>query len=108
MTLLVAQWEAMDGFAVAHNMPDLRDLDLGRLANFVYWRITDGAEEKALDKFRARLWQPPRGVIPDKRSPWSAENEASSFAAARASLGLVDTLASPKETGRNRGSTFSR
>lgn len=108
MTLLVAQWEAMDGFAVAHNMPDLRTLDLGRLANYVYWRTTDGADEKALDKFRARLWQPPRGVIPDKRSPWSAENEVSSFAAARASLGLVDTSAPSKTSGRKLGSTTSR
>ena len=108
MTLLVARWEAMDGFAVAHNMPDLRNLDLGRLANYVYWRTTDGADEKALDKFRARLWQPPRGVIPDKRSPWSAENESSSFAAARASLGLVDASAPATVSGRNRGSTTPR
>lgn len=105
MTLLVARWEAMDGFAVAHNMPDLRTLDLGRLSNFVYWRISDGADDKALDKFRARLWQPPRGIIPDKRSPWSAENEVSSFAAARASLGLVEPAAPSPKSGSARRST---
>lgn len=89
MGLLISRWEAMDGFAAAHSMPDLRELHLGRLANFVYWRVTDGGAEEEVEKFRARLWQPPRGEIADPRSPWSAENEAASFAAARAALGLV-------------------
>lgn len=93
MSLLVARWEAMDGYAVAHSMPDLRELKLGRLTNYVYWRITDGAEEESLEKFRAKLWQPPRGEIADPRSPWSSENEMSSFNAARAALGIVPVAA---------------
>lgn len=95
MTLLVSRWELMDGFAAAHSMADLRDLHLGRLANFVYWRITDGAPEAEIEKFRARLWQPPRGVVADRRSPWSVENEKSSFNAARAALGLVPAQKRP-------------
>lgn len=78
----------MDGYAVAHNMPDLRELDLSRLCNFVYWRITGGAEEKEVEKFRAKIWQPPRGVLPDERSPWSPENEKNTFAAAKAAFGI--------------------
>lgn len=88
MNLLVSRWDALDGFAVAHNMPDLRELHLGRLANFVYWRMTGEADEKSIEKFRARLWQPPKGQVADSRSPWSAENESASFASAKAMLGV--------------------
>lgn len=70
-------------------MPDLRDLPLGRICNFVYWFLTrDGAPDD-VDKFRAKLWQPPRGVVADTRSPWSPENEKSAFSSARAALGLT-------------------
>lgn len=88
MTLMVSRWDSLDGYAVAHNMPDLRTIDLGRLSNFIYWRTIEGADAEEVDKFRARLWQPPRGVLPDKRSPWAAEAETSAFSQARAALGL--------------------
>lgn len=87
LAVLIEKWQDMDGFAVAHNMPNLQDLELGRVCNFVYWRVVDGiTDSAAIDKFRARLWQPPRGVVADPRSPWSPENEQSAFKAAKAML----------------------
>ena len=70
-------------------MPDLEDLPLGRLCNFVYWYLTNDGSPDDVDKFRAKLWQPPRGIVADERSPWSPENEAQSFATAKAALGLA-------------------
>lgn len=77
----LGHWEELDGFALAHQMPPLAELPLDRFCNFVYWRITDGAEAPELAKFRAQLWMPPRGVEPDKRSPWSPDNELAALQA---------------------------
>lgn len=67
-------------------MPPLGSLDLDRLVNFVYWRIVDGADGREIEKFRARLWQPPRGVVADERSAWAPAQENNAFAAARKAL----------------------
>lgn len=72
-------------------MPDLRKLPLGRLCNFIYWYLTRDGSSEDVDKFRAKLWQPPKGVEADRRSPWSAEAEAQSFSSARMALGLSPT-----------------
>ena len=87
LSIVVAQWEELDGYAVAHGMPDLRELPLGRLCNYVYWRITQNADEKGLQRLRAQLWMPPKGVAPDARSPWSAQNETAGFEALQAQVG---------------------
>lgn len=63
------------------------DLPLYRLCNFVYYRIVEGQDERGQDQFRARLWMPPKGEVPDERSPWSAENESKGFAALSAQIG---------------------
>lgn len=78
-----------DGFAVAHNMPQLGDIDLGRLANFIYWHTVKDAGNDDVEKFRAKLWQPPIGVAAHERSPWSPENESKAFSSARTALGLA-------------------
>jgi hypothetical protein len=70
-------------------MPDLRSLPLDRFANFVYWSATRNSSPADIEKFRAKLWRPPRGVaVIDKRSPWAPENEQKGFAGLKASLGL--------------------
>lgn len=97
MGIVLARWEDLDGYAVAHGMPDLRKLPLGRLCNYVYWRVTDKMDQQALDKFRAKLWMPPKGVVADERSPWSAKNETAGFAALQAQVGQKATSgAAPK------------
>ena len=78
----------VDGFALAQSMPDLRETDLDRFCNFIYWFMTKEADSESVEKFRAKLWQPPVGMVADKRSPWSPEAETSSFSSVRASLGL--------------------
>lgn len=95
LATLVAEWPTLDGYAVSHGMGDLRELPLERVCNFVYYRLTDGADEKGLAKFKAKLWMPPKDVIPDARSPWSAENETKAFAALSARLGATTTAAPP-------------
>jgi len=83
----LGHWEELDGFAVAHNMPPLEKLPLDRFCNFIYWRITDGADATELAKFRAQLWMPPRGTQPDPRSPWSPENEKAALMAFQSQIG---------------------
>lgn len=85
----------MDGYAVGHGLDDLRYLRIDRFVNFVWWLFTRNGEEKDRDKFKARLWMPPKGqAVTDRRSPWSPANETSAFAALQSTLGLK----SPKPT----------
>ncbi len=55
----------------------------------MWWLWTHRGEEKDVAKFRAKLWQPPKGqAVTDKRSPWSPEQETSAFGALKSALGL--------------------
>lgn len=87
LSAVIARWEELDGYAVAHGMPDLRDLPLGRLCNFAYWKFTENGDQQFIEKFRARLWMPPKGVVPDARSPWAPQNETAGLAALSAQVG---------------------
>ena len=84
----VANWETLDGYAVAHGMADLRTLTLERFCNYVWFMLTRNAEQKDIDKLRARLWvPPPKSTAPiPKNSPWSAEAETRAFQAVKAQL----------------------
>ncbi|QDP45523.1 hypothetical protein SEA_FUZZBUSTER_39 [Microbacterium phage FuzzBuster] len=73
---------------MAHGMEDLRTLSLDRFCNYVYWMATRNASATDIEKFRARLWRPPKGEVPDDRSPWSQANETGAFQALKAGLGL--------------------
>lgn len=94
MTLRLAQmavesWPTIDGYAAAHNMPDLRDLELDRFCNFVWHMATRNSDAKEVEKLRARLWRPPKGeAVTDPRSPWAPENERGAFQSLKMSLGL--------------------
>jgi hypothetical protein len=84
----VSNWDTLDGYAVAHNMGDLRLLELERFCNFVWFMMTRFAEKKDVDAMRAKLWVPPpksKAPIP-KNSPWSAEAETAAFRAVKAQL----------------------
>lgn len=79
----------MDGYAVGHGLADLRDLPIERFCTFVWWLWTRNGDEKDRAKFKARLWQPPKGkAVTDRRSPWSPENESKAFASLQSALGL--------------------
>lgn len=52
--------------------------------DFVYYLLTRNADEQAVEKFRRNLWMPPKGVVPDARSPWSPERETAAFRAVKA------------------------
>lgn len=70
-------------------MPDLRSLPLDRFANFVYWMATRNGSSTDIEKFRAKLWRPPKGeAVIDSRSPWAPENEQRGFASLKAGLGI--------------------
>lgn len=84
--MALRRWTDLDGWAVSRNMPRLETLDLDRFCNFIWYRSVDGAEQKEIDKFKARLWIPPKGVVPTPDSPWSAESEASAFQSLKAGL----------------------
>lgn len=85
-SLAVDNWADIDGYAVSRGLGPLGELSIERFANFIWWWATHGAESKEKDKFRARLWQPPKGVVPEK-GPWSAEEETKAFSALKKSLG---------------------
>lgn len=79
----------MDGYAASLNMPDLREMELERFCNFIWWWSTRNASEPAeVDKFKAQLWKPlPGEAVKDKESPWSPESEANAFSAFKKQLG---------------------
>lgn len=80
-------WKDIDGWAVGRNLPPVQDLSVDRFCNFVWWWATRNVTEQAeKDKFEARLWRPPVGVVPD-RGPWSAEAESGAFSAFKAQIG---------------------
>lgn len=89
MGALIDNWETLDGLALSQGLPDLRTLPLGRVCNFVYYFLTKDGDEQGIAKFRAKLWQPPVGEVPDERSPWNAANENSALAGLAASLGMA-------------------
>lgn len=85
--LAVEHSDTLEGYAVAHGMDELGELPLWRMTAFVYWYWTRNmSEEKDLQQFRSRLWQPPKGTAPDERSPWSPKNEQHAFASLKATL----------------------
>lgn len=80
----------MEGHLVGHgHAGGLEDLPLHSLLSFVWWYATHNLEEEEKDKFRTKLWQPPKGstapIHPD--SPWSPENEMKSFQSLRSETG---------------------
>lgn len=81
-------WADLDGYCVAHGIPDPRELPLERFCNLVWYMMTRNAkDEAAVAKIRAQLWRPPRGMtVIDRRSPWSPENETKAFAALKSAL----------------------
>ena len=70
-------------------MPDLRTLPLDRFVNFVYWMATRDGSATDIEKFRAKLWRPPKGeAVTDSRSPWAPEHEQRGFASLKTALGV--------------------
>ena len=80
--------QRFDGLMASRNIDPL-DLPMDRFLSLVYWWWTEGADDQARQRFDARLWMPPKGEVPDKRSPWSAENETSAFKALKAGVSHV-------------------
>ena len=85
VAIAVEHWRDIDGYAVAHNMPELGSMPLGRMCNFVWWWMTRNADQKERDKLERRLYMPPKGVQPTA-GPWSAEAETEAFGALRQGL----------------------
>lgn len=82
----VTNWDTLDGYAAAHGMPPLHELTLDRFCNFTWYMMTRFAEQKEVDKIKAKLWvPPPKSTAPiPANSPWSAEAETRAFAAVKA------------------------
>lgn len=86
---------SLDGYGVAHGVNPRRE-PLDRFCAFVYYMTTRNADAKGIQKFDTQLWMPPKGVMPDRRSPWSPENETKMFQAARAmTTGQAPAVTSP-------------
>ena len=83
----LAHWMEFDGYAVAHGMPELGDLPLPRFEAFVWHLLIRNADAQGVAKMRAQLWMPPKGEVPDERSPWSAKNESAAFGQLASALG---------------------
>lgn len=77
-------WQDIDGHAAAHGLPDLGDMSLGRLGNFVWWWLTRNADHEDYDRIRRNLWRPPPGQV--GQGPWSADEETQMMKAAKAAL----------------------
>lgn len=90
LSVLEAEWETIDGYAVSQGLPDLDDLPLGRLANFIWFFLIRNGDAEGIEKLRGQIWMPPKGVaVTDERSPWSPAQENKAFASLQASLGVL-------------------
>lgn len=73
------RWAEFDGWATSLNI-DLSELTIPRFAHLIwYWLIHKAEDQNEVDKFRTKLWQPPKGEV--GQGPWSAEAETAAFAA---------------------------
>lgn len=79
-------WDDIDGFAVAHMSTSLESLPVGRFARFVWWWATQNSEGKEKEKFKARLWRPPKGE--EGKGPWAPSEENRAFSDVKQSLGI--------------------
>lgn len=66
-------------------MPRLDRLPYDRFLNFIWWWATREGDPPSIAKFKARLWQPPKGVVPEK-GPWSPQAETAGLMALQAQL----------------------
>lgn len=82
----VDHWPDLSGEAIARGLGDIRKWPLSDYCAFVWWWATNGRDQRDVEKFRNRLWQPPKGTPIPKQSPWSAENEAKSFQSLKSAL----------------------
>ncbi len=75
-----ANWAVFDGWCASRNLDPL-ELPFDRFLNTVYyWAIRNG-DEDSIKKFDRKLWMPEKGAEIPAESPWSAENETSTFQA---------------------------
>lgn len=82
-------WMSFDGWCAARSIDPLM-LPLDRFVNLIYHWATDGADPDEVEKWRVKLWIPPKGhtaPLPPE-SPWSPESEMSALAEFRAETGL--------------------
>ena len=81
-------WMDVEGYAIANGVGSLRNLSISEFCSFIWYMIAQGHEdETALEKTRAKIWQPPKGQEVN-HGPWSKEAEKRSFDALKAQLGL--------------------
>jgi hypothetical protein len=100
---VASRWEEFNGYAIAHGMTDLRRLDAAPFLDFAWYLLTRNGSPESVEKFKRQLWMPPKGVLPDARSPWSAENETKAFQAVKAlTSGKAPTIALPQGSMRER------
>lgn len=103
--LAVTHWLSLDGYAVAHGTNPSQE-PIGRFCAFVYHMVTRNGDEKGIRKFDQNLWMPPKGVAPDRRSPWSPENETAAFQAVKAmTTGQAPSTPAPVPSMRARAET---
>lgn len=76
----------MAGEAVSRGLEDLDEMPLKRFVPFMWWYCTHDREQKHVDRFRNRLWQPPKGEAAAPQSPWAPEKETAAFASLKATL----------------------
>lgn len=70
---------------MARGLPNLAQMDLMRMIQFVWWRVTKDKDHSEVEQFTARLWQPPPGE--EAKGPWAPEAETAGLSALKASLG---------------------
>lgn len=80
-------WWDVEGYAAAHGMGPIADLELTRFLSFMWYMMTKNAEEDSeVEKIRADIWRPPKGT--EGQGPWSKDAESKSFNSLKAGLGI--------------------
>lgn len=83
----------MEGYAIANGVGRIAELSISEFCSFMWYMIAQGHEdETSLDKTKAKLWQPPKGLSSPpsakKQDPWSKESQMEGFNNLKAQLGL--------------------
>lgn len=88
VSIALAHWADIDGFAVSRNMPPLKELSVSRLTSFIWWFFTRNLDNKDRTKFEIELWKPPAGSEVTK-GPWSPEEETKTLRGLQNQLDMI-------------------
>jgi len=82
----IAEWQNLNGYHLGNTGLSARKLSLNDFSDLAWWYCTKEGDPKEVEKFKRRLWIPPKGAVIPENSPWSSKNTAASVNSLRAAV----------------------